>query len=333
MIWKYISLIAGAAVVGAVVAAGAFLTFSETPTPSGPFEARADIEGLFAELDAPRAYTSFVERNRLSSPSVQHGNAHVAGEALYRNAGFEGFALCSSDFGFGCYHSFIPLALAEYGDEVVRELDDACIAAYGELGLGCSHGLGHGALAYYGYDEDAIAKALGLCAGLTWQHPYGGCQDGAFMEYNDRTMEPEAQLRPLDEKRRHEPCASLPARFRESCYFSQSGWWEKALADGPDERQKLGRWCAEAREDSARACFRGLGYAFAPLTGFTAARGIDKCDALPLTHNQSQWCREGLAWALYADPATRAEAEKACTEGLDETHAADCLQNYLFTIQ
>jgi hypothetical protein len=71
---------------------------------------------------------------------------------------------------------------------------------------------------------------------------------------------------------------------------------------------------------------------FVTRTGLDVDAGGALCDALPSGKEEMQWCREGVAWALFADPPTRGKAEQAC-EALDEHHARGCLENYLFTIQ
>lgn len=156
------------------------------------------------------------------------------------------------------------------------------------------------------------------------------------MEYNFRVMEPDPKdrFRPFVSSERHVPCASLPAASQSACYFNQPAWWEQALRGEENVPVRLAGFCGEAEGTPAkRACFRGIGHAYASLVSFDASRGIAACDELAVAGEKEVWCREGLAWALYADPVFRPKAESACTEGLRKEEATQCLNEYLFAIQ
>ena len=325
----------------ALMAVGAF-TFvlwypraEPVPDSSDPLAERAHIESLFDTITPSDAYLAFKREHSSPEPLTDHLAAHVFGEVLYEQAGLSGFSVCDAEFGFGCYHSFIARAIAERGEDVVKELDSACVEAFTEAGLGCSHGIGHGILSSLGYRIEDVVSALSLCGGLSWQRPYGGCQDGVFMEYNFRTMEadPKERTRSFSLEERHEPCRAIEERFRAACYFGQPAWWLSALRDAPDASERMAAYCTEAgSEELVRACFRGLGYAFAPQVGFDVARGSSFCDGAAQGEKKT-WCREGLAWALYADPAWRHDSPAACTGGMSEQAAKQCEDEYLFTIQ
>ena len=96
----------------------------------------------------------------------------------------------------------------------------------------------------------------------------------------------------------------------------------------------MATWCSEAATETLqRSCFRGAGYAEAPFVQFDASKGAAYCDSLPASGAQKVWCREGLAWALYADPAIRDRAALACSEGLAAVQSKQCEDEFLFVIQ
>ena len=297
---------------------------------------RSHIEELLKTNSSGKAYAIFKRENAKKSIIEQHTSAHLFGEVLYEKEGPAGFSVCDGDFGFGCFHTFISFAIADKGEGVVRELDQACVEQYGEGGLGCSHGIGHGLLSYYGYTIDDLLESLSVCGTLTWKHSYGGCQDGVFMEYNFRVMEPDPKdrTRPFSVDTRMEPCASVQESFLFSCYFSQPAWWLSAFYEYTDAVERAGDYCMEINSaDSRQACFRGIGYAKAPDLGFDASKGVALCDSILAPLRERLWCREGYAWALYADPAFRTGAQSVCTLGLPISEALQCQKEYLFVIQ
>lgn len=313
--------------------AGVFL-YAHVSVPTD-VTTKEGVESLFARRDARAAFEKFKELNAGTDEIAQHNAAHIFGEMLYEKSGIEGFSVCDAAFGFGCFHSFIGRAVADKGDSVVKTLDDECVKAYGEQGLGCSHGIGHGVLSFYGYNPEDLEKSLSLCRALTWKKPYGGCQDGAFMEYNFRTMETDERnrVRNFSAETRHEPCRALPEASRSACYFSQAEWWATALRDQPDVVARLAQYCKEVvGVEFRRACFRGVGYERGPHFSFKADSGVAYCDALSATDEEKVWCREGYAWALYADPQFRPDAEKVCVVGLSTPMQKQCKDEFLFVL-
>jgi len=329
----------GAIVIAILVSAGVFYgrIFKQSRVaPSDVPHMNTHISQLLDAHSAADAYAIFKQEYAAASQPDQHTAAHIFGDHLYEKEGVDGFSICDGSFGFGCYHTFIPLAIADHGESVVQELDAACVRAYGEAGLGCSHGIGHGLIAHFGYGEGGLRSSLALCKTLSWNRPYGGCRDGAFMEYNLRTMitDPTLRGRPFTHDTAYQPCDSVDAASKSACYFNLPQWWQQALPESSQKLSTLGTLCAGVKSGASQtACFRGIGYAYVPLTSFDAARGISLCDSLSISHSQNVECREGVAWGLYADPAYRQSATTACTQGLTKDDSARCLREYLFTLQ
>ena len=310
---------------------------NKTTTPFLVKTEQAELETLFKKHNAPTAYAMFKEKtNMLADPVEQHDAAHVFGEALYAHEGVGGMTVCDSFFGFGCFHSFIASAIAEHGLDIVSKLDRDCAARYGVLGLGCPHGIGHGLLSYLGYNSRELAQALEVCEKLSWHHPYGGCTEGVFMEYNFRTMETEVdrRLRSLTSESTFEPCASIPERFRTACYFSQPDWWWHGLSENAGLLPEMGDLCTKVGTTPwVEACFRGIGYVQAAVQNYDVAQSIHACDETAKNTKKRVWCREGAAWALYANPPHTDSATLICSEGLPDQLSKQCLEEYLFFVQ
>ncbi len=297
---------------------------------------RTHIEKFFNEYTPEEAYSIFKKENKDDDIASAHTSAHIFGEVLYEKVGLPGFSVCDAGFGFGCYHSFVSFAIAEHGIVVAQELDKECVSSYGLAGLGCSHGIGHGVLSYYGYGKKGIETALSVCDSLLWKRPYGGCRDGVFMEYNFRIMEaePTKRNRPFSIESRNEPCDFVQKDSRMACYFNQPEWWRASLMNEPDLIEKLVGFCEEvSNENERQSCFRGIGYSHAPQVHFDPSEGSKFCDKIHSPSNGRVWCREGLAWAMYADPTFRSGALLACTIGLSPDEAEKCKNEYLFVIQ
>lgn len=319
-----------------VVIVGALWWMQDRGGPRTGEDLRSQVQMLFRTHDASRAYEEFKSMYGDENITETHPAAHVFGEVLYEHEGIEGFSVCDAAFGFGCFHSFIGLAIAEHGIGAIQQFDEICIDSYGEAGLGCVHGIGHGVLAYYGYSNEALTTSLSACDALSWKHPYGGCRDGVFMEYNFRLMQGDAERvnRTFAHALRHAPCDSVSARDLSACYFAQPAWWEGALRGDSTAGHTMLSYCREVdAQDGKEACIRGIGYATAPQHHFDPDAGIAYCDALNGSERELVLCREGYAWALWSDPQYREMSDKVCTEGLKEASAQRCAAEYLFTIQ
>lgn len=110
-----------------------------------------------------------------------HDQAHLAGSLIFKQKGFEGIAVCSPEFAFGCYHGFLDEAFKK---DLTRLLDaqNACLKLGPENSgpvASCIHGIGHGVGSFY---QTADLKAsLSSCRKLTSGREY--CFDGVFMEF------------------------------------------------------------------------------------------------------------------------------------------------------
>lgn len=288
-----------------------FSNLSQTDEPAEFGELRSGISELLERVSAPDAYAIFKQQTAALPEEKRHAAAHIFGEALYRKEGVEGVSVCDSSFGFGCYHSFFGIAIAEHGPKIASILDSGCFKAYGVLGTGCPHGIGHGLMWHLGDTE--LAAALSYCREMRYQGTIGGCSDGVFMEYNEHTMATGGGWvgrRPYEEGRRHEPCTEIEARFREACYYRQSDWWFRSL--GGDVKT-VGAYCAEAMTlDEQTACYRGLGYTIATEARYVPDVAAASCKLLETTTARNR-CLEGAAWALISNPEHASSASLVCS--------------------
>jgi len=168
-------------------------------------ELESDTERTFSELSA--YFTALAEEKGASyafdvlrRAKLPHGTdfhllGHEIGYVLYDEQGIEGIKACTDDFRNACSHSVVISAFIEHGEAALPEIIRACKAAPGGKGAYtmCFHGLGHGVLAYTGYD---LRKAVTMCE-KTGTDAYDDrehveCVGGAVMEMTAGVHDPSA---------------------------------------------------------------------------------------------------------------------------------------------
>jgi hypothetical protein len=262
---------------------------------------------VIAEQGGAAGYAAFARAVSEDPPAEQHTQAHYFGAALYEVEGIPALGVCDARFSYGCFHEFLGRAIAERGLSVVPDLNEGCIQTLVESPLSCQHGIGHGVLAYLGYDETALSKALEECRSLPYNDPIGGCYGGVFMEYNLQTMlGSEARLRQpgQDAAGAYKPCAQLPFEYAHACSFWQPQWWHVVLFGGSAEAaafEHMGELCVGMTGSSAvlrRACFEGIGNAVPPAANFQPAAAATLCDAAGVDALSRLQCRSLAANSL-----------------------------------
>jgi hypothetical protein len=290
-----------------------FLVFAKPSETYDPSDAGYNIafwEEVINRRGAQEAYAEFKVKNAEALLSRQHVSAHAFGEVLFATGGIEAFAACDATFGFGCYHGFFGRAIAEEGETSVKALDNACVKAYGVLGTGCQHGIGHGVLEYVGYEN--ISEALALCKDTSQPAPLLGCTSGVFMEYNSPLVGAGAGLVPaprvLTSETIYGPCPSVLPEYQTSCYFELGKWLVSQLSLG-DER--IADACEGLRGETRTHCFLGAGEGIAFFVDNDAAQGRAECANLAKGADELA-CSAGIAWALFSNGRGKEAAREAC---------------------
>lgn len=110
-----------------------------------------------------------------------HLLGHAVGDILYRQKGAEGIKICTNDFRNACSHSIVVGLLMDKGETALPEISEVCRQSPGGSGAYtmCFHGLGHGVLAYTGYN---LVKAVALCQKTGERGESTQCVSGTIME-------------------------------------------------------------------------------------------------------------------------------------------------------
>lgn len=139
---------------------------------------------LAQDKGAPYAFE--VLKRASFPPGVDiHLLAHVVGDVLYQQQGVEGIKVCTPDFRNACSHSVVIGMLTDHGENALPDIAQACKAAPGGRGAYtmCFHGLGHGVLAFNGYNfEKAVAMCKKTGTPEYANREYSECVGGATME-------------------------------------------------------------------------------------------------------------------------------------------------------
>jgi len=178
-------------------------------------EERADLEGSGTAWEYVLAAYNTPE-GVVGSP---HDLAHLVGQLIFKENGFDGLSICTPVFAFGCYHGLMEVAFdkddlsgypkqfkaAEKGCEAIGSTSSPSYWS-------CIHGIGHGAITFR---ELALDKALTDCDGLSASvRTY--CHDGVFMELSI-SAPPNfySKSSPLY------PCDTVGESYKTSCARSQ----------------------------------------------------------------------------------------------------------------
>lgn len=269
------------------------------------FAALADEKGALYAYDILR-------KAPLPEGTDLHLLGHAVGDKLYAQKGTEGIALCTEEFRNACSHSIVIGTLNELGpsQEALALIDASCRKAPGGLGAYtmCYHGLGHGVLAYFGYDLKETSAFCGRMSTQEYQNEQGAqCIGGAIMELvggggHDRDKWLTAQTKYFNDRRPLSPCDTslVPQNAKVFCYsyltprFLLLAGAELAAPD-PSTFEKAMSYCgAVPAGDTAsrRACFGGFGKEFVPMAAGRDIRTVGNYSDEVYTR-AIQWCALG----------------------------------------
>ncbi|HET7098655.1 MAG TPA: hypothetical protein VFI61_00235 [Patescibacteria group bacterium] len=271
---------------------------------------REELNKMVESLGPEKTYQNLKKIYDQSSAST-HITFHLLGEVMYTKFGIEGVNYCDNYAGFGCYHGFFIKAVSDKGLGVATQLDEKCVEIFGLNGLGCPHGIGHGLVEYFGLGK--IKEALSICAKLSWKGPLFGCSGGVFMENNfptvfDKNGSSNVVIRGVGNNL-FEPCAGLDSKFRQSCYFEQTSWWNQVLGSDYD---KVGKLCSSLKIVKEReSCLLGMGNSIAESSLYNTNTVINGCSKLQ-NKNSEAICRAGGAWAFFSNPEKREQSQDVC---------------------
>lgn len=324
----------------------------------------SELSAYFSELARKKggAYAFDVLRVAPMPPNIDlHLLGHVVGDVLYKQQGVAGMRVCTNDFRNACSHSIVVGLLFDKGEGALAEIADACRKAPGGSGAYtmCFHGLGHGIVAYAGYN---MKRGVGLCE-KTGTAAYGNreaieCIGGSVMEligggFHDREQWAKQRKIYFSHDEPLAPCDKdfMPREARTMCYTYLSPYlWEAAGADlgSPKEKDfvKSFQLCEKipsVQGAERDACFGGFGKEF---VGLVQGRDIRSGSIAAITEAQLRqiyrWCHlapdsrgttmcseHALAALYWGGENDRSIALRYCSFVSEKTDQYSCFENLI----
>ncbi|MBI2108554.1 MAG: hypothetical protein HYT93_00030 [Parcubacteria group bacterium] len=268
----------------------------------------AEISKYFKELAEQRgAEYAFAALLKAPLPGNidLHLLGHVVGDELFKQRGINGISICTDDFRNACSHSIVIGTLLDKGEGSLSDIAYTCKKAPGGSGAYtmCFHGLGHGVLAYTGYELD---KAVLLCKKTGTEEynnrEYAECVGGTIMEmigggFHDKTTWEEKKKVYFKEGNPLYPCTAnfMPKEVKPVCFvYLTPHLFEFVGANlgnpTPVDFEKAFTLCAPLPIGVNRdACFGGFGKEFTVLANNRDIRSVEKMnrEQLSLVY---EWC-------------------------------------------
>lgn len=215
--------------------------------------------------------------------------------------------VCTQDFRNACSHSIVVGLFSDKGEAALPEITDSCRNAPGGSGAYtmCFHGLGHGILAFTGYN---LEKTAGLCkkTGSPERNnrEYVECVGGSIMEIiggggHDHELWAAQRPKYLTKDDPLSPCSTaiIPPEAKEMCYVYITPYLFEAvganMADpGPDAFRRAFPLCGRIPETEVAnrgACYGGFGKEFVGLAPHRDIRRIEDLTDGEL-EKISAWC-------------------------------------------
>ena len=256
-----------------------------------------------ATLGGDGAYGEFARAIAPLTIDKQHMEAHIFGGALYKAEGIKGVTVCDERFSQGCFHEFMGETMSNLGIGVLSQLVDACSQEIAPRSYFCTHGIGHGLIALFGYNEPALNKALAECDKMESKDPVNGCYTGVFMEYNLHIVQNGGGTSPntLTDANKLEPCQKLTGTSQWICYYTRFPlWWYQVLKNqgltGIDLLKKGRSMCDEiTTKDFRELCYKGIGHYLPVLSDFTPQNILSLCEETFPEDTYQLFCRAEAA--------------------------------------
>ncbi len=218
-------------------------------------EQQQEIKDLreYAEANGVEAAYAKVKQQYGSNQVAGHDYAHVIGRIAYEQKNVDGFAICDTEFGFGCYHGLLEALVRDKGPSGFDIARQGCnkLVASGQV-ASCLHGLGHGVMGSAGNIDKAIeqCKQFGDA-----ERAY--CYDGSYMEYYTGVMEDYSKgTAAIDENDPWKFCLDQYSEAQNQCVRNVTLAMAYQVMIGPD---RTIAYCSSVSETLRSSCVGTMG--------------------------------------------------------------------------
>ncbi len=296
-------------------------------------------------------------------PNVEiHVLAHAISDVLYEKKGAEGIAECSDEFRNACSHAIVIGLFTEQGEGALDVIDTACRKAPGGKAAYtmCYHGLGHGILAYYGYDFKSAVATCRKTGTFTRKNQESiECIGGAVMElvgggFHDRETWIVQRKKYLSGEDLLAPCNSsfMPDDARGMCYLHLTSHFvfpmEEHFSEFSREDVKTAFAVCNSlpleRIEDRAYCFGGVSKEFIfilkkrdvrkipSFTNHDLRRYADLCLIAPADDGITACIRHSVNTFYWGGAGSKNLAVRFCRVITDEKRRADCFSHFLSSV-
>jgi len=278
----------------------------------------------FRELSEEKGalYAAEVLNEAKLAPGIDyHLLGHTVGDMLYKQKGIAAMALCTSAFRNACSHSVAIDIIREHGEGSLPEIGKVCEKAPGGRSAYalCFHGLGHGVLAYTGYELERAVEMCKQVGTATYNfREYPECVGGAIMEIITGVHDPVAWQKQKVKYLKMDdplfPCNSemIAKEAKPICLIFLTPHLFDVASNGPrrmdaDVFEKAMSYCELLPPDAneqRRSCYSGFGKEYVVIAQGRDIRNVGEA--------KKEALEQSLAWCALAGNSA---GELACNSG------------------
>lgn len=250
-----------------------------------------------------------------------HDIAHYVGGLLYTKEGFLGLAICTPDFGFGCFHGFLDVAFRNDLSKLPEAISGcAQLGAQGPY-ASCIHGIGHGVASFYLVQD--LNSSLKTCDNIVNGAQF--CYDGVFMEFSRNAAQ--AFYKSDDHLF---PCNTLDEKYVSACGRNLPnvlmGRFAMPLA-------KAANVCIEATIEAIRApCVDAIGFIAASQSLGDAGKILAACRTISDDQYYARCAEKAAGELIFQNYPSWKQASYAVCNALAPSYQQSCTQ-YLQVIK
>ncbi|WP_419931745.1 cupredoxin domain-containing protein [Candidatus Poriferisodalis sp.] len=271
-----------------------------------------DLLELYVSMYGPDAAVHALREATESTGVRCHDMAHQAGRVSYQLFGVAAFTITPHECDSGAIHGVLEALFAERGTaHLEADMRAVCSGMNRYRADDCYHGVGHGIMAWTGYE---LHESLGICDTLD-EPDRNPCYSGVFMEngvagtsgLSDHSSEYISLVDP------HYPCNEVAQRYVRACYDWQPSNLLLHMKLTADE---LIEFCTGDLMGEVRGlCVRSWSSFHANSNSlWSDANGLAAlCDSDRLTDGDRHDCVDGVYMSRFSESASAAVMTGFCS--------------------
>lgn len=246
-------------------------------------EQQARLYRQLIERVGPAQAQEDLFRSGLRFSGQTHLLNHTIGDYLYEKYGPAGLVLCKDYFLSSCYHGFVLHAIGQGGMTEVGKTLEKCRENGPTTLMQCTHAVGHGYLANFGYKN--LLTALETCdktAEIVSDFKVFNCYDGVFMENiwgvhdgspsSDRWVHDDDPVYPCNDPR-------IDEKYLMGCWSNQPALAYQLFRG---DISKVPAICKQIKNQAhQQMCYDGLARQIHPIMGKSITETLELCGLMP----------------------------------------------------